>query len=95
MEDSKSWDTKTDIKEGLNPEIWSVGVVIGSSQMGLSYQEFEKLSERERNEAIIEVEQAFNDEGADFTIKTMKELPELIQNINVIIAQGKNKYNLI
>ena len=91
----KVGDTKADIKEGLNAGVWSVGVIIGSSQMGLSYQEFKKLSERERNEAITKVEQAFNDAGADFTIKTMKELPQLIQNINVLIAEGKNNCNQI
>ena len=67
----KVGDTKADIKEGLNAGVWSVGVVIGSSQIGLSYEEFEDLSEREKNEAIKETEGAFLEEGADFTIKTM------------------------
>ena len=47
---SASWkvvkvgDTISDIKEGINAGVWSVGVVIGSSQMGLSYEEFNNLN---------------------------------------------------
>ena len=85
----KVGDTKADIIEGLNAGVWSVGVVIGSSQMGLSYREFEDLSQIDKNEVISKTERVFNDAGADFTIKTMKELPELIQKINILILKGK------
>ena len=43
----KVGDTASDIKEGLNAGVWSVGVVIGSSEMGLSQEEFEALSQVE------------------------------------------------
>ena len=86
----KVGDTIADIKEGINAGVWSVGVVVGSSQMGLSYDEFQNLSENEKNEVIKETELAFLEEGADFTIKTMRELPQLIEKINALIENGKN-----
>ena len=85
----KIGDTASDIKEGINAGVWSVGVVVGSSQMGISHDEFEKLSETEKNQAIENTKQAFYDYGADFTIKTMKELPQLIDKINILLEQGK------
>lgn len=85
----KIGDTASDIKEGINAGVWSVGVVVGSSQMGISHDEFEKLSETEKNQAIRNTEQAFYDYGADFTIKTMKDLPQLIDRINNLLEQGK------
>jgi phosphonoacetaldehyde hydrolase len=91
----KVGDTKADILEGLNAGVWSVGVVVGSSQMGLSYDEFNNLSERKRIEAIEYTQQAFKDVGADFIINTMKELPELIQKINGLMSKGKNKCKIM
>lgn len=85
----KVGDTAADIKEGINAGVWSVGVVIGSSQMGLSYEDFANLSEIEKNEAIENAQKSFLDIGADFTIKTMKELPKLIERINDLISEGK------
>lgn len=85
----KIGDTAADIKEGLNAGVWSIGVVIGSSQMGLSFDEFASLSELEKKRVIKNTEQAFLEYGADFTIKTMKELPGLIENINTLLREGK------
>jgi phosphonoacetaldehyde hydrolase len=85
----KVGDTASDIKEGINAGVWSVGVVVGSSQMALSYEEFTNLSEIEKNQVIKNTEESFLDFGADFTIKTMKELPQLIEKINGLISEGK------
>ncbi|MGK0464928.1 phosphonoacetaldehyde hydrolase [Clostridium sp.] len=84
----KVGDTTSDIKEGLNAGVWSVGVVVGSSEMGLSFEEFINLSENEKNEAIENTEKRFLGVGADFTIKTMSELPQLVQKINRLITEG-------
>lgn len=85
----KVGDTAADIKEGIQAGVWSVGVVVGSSQMGLSQAEFEKLSADGQERVITDTEQAFLSYGADFTIRTMKELPDLIAKINQLIGQGK------
>ncbi|MBR2565638.1 MAG: phosphonoacetaldehyde hydrolase, partial [Paenibacillus sp.] len=62
--------------------VWSVGVIIGSSEMGLSEAEFDALSELEQEEIISKTEQTFKQNGADFTIKSMGELPGVIEQIN-------------
>ncbi|WP_298842187.1 phosphonoacetaldehyde hydrolase [Clostridium sp.] len=85
----KVGDTISDIKEGINAGVWSVGVVVGSSQMGLSYEQFINLSVNARNEVIKNTEDSFFKAGADFTIKTMVELPGLIEKINKLINEGK------
>ena len=92
---SASWkvvkvgDTASDIKEGVNAGVWSVGVIIGSSEMGLSLDEFNQLSESDKEAIISKTEQAFRQKGAHFTIKTMSELPQLIERINHHISEGK------
>lgn len=85
----KVGDTISDIKEGINAGVWSVGVIIGSSEMGLSLEEFNSLTDREKETIISKTEQSFLQNGADFTIKSMIELPALIEQINDQILKGK------
>lgn len=91
---STSWkvvkvgDTISDIKEGVNAGVWSVGVVIGSSEMGLSLDDYHALTQSDKEIAIAKTAHSFIQNGADFTIKTMSELPQLIETINRLISEG-------
>ncbi|ALC89298.1 phosphonoacetaldehyde hydrolase [Bacillus sp. FJAT-18017] len=86
----KVGDTISDIKEAVNAGVWAVGVVVGSSEMGLSLDEFQALSEDEQEKAISRTEETFTRSGADFTIKSMSELPALIEKINQLIQKEKD-----
>lgn len=86
----KIGDTESDIKEGKSAGVWTVGVVVGSSTMGLSYEEFNSLSVEEKEEAIQVTERKFLEWGADFTIRTMEEIGELIEKINTLISEEKS-----
>lgn len=84
----KIGDTVADIKEGLQAGVWSVGVMVGSSQMGLTQAEYDNLSETERHRAIKKAEKVYLASGADFTIETISELPQLIETINAWLQKG-------
>ena len=92
---SASWkvvkvgDTASDIKEAVNAGVWAVGVAIGSSEMGLSSDEFHALSKEDQEKVISQTEESFLQNGADFTIKSMSELPQLIEKINHLLSEGK------
>ena len=81
----KVGDTNSDIKEGLAAGVWSIGVIVGSSNMGLSEDEYNKLSQTEKDNLIEKTKAGFMEAGAHFTINTIKELPELIEKINEVI----------
>lgn len=70
------------MQEALNAGVWAVGVIIGSSEMGLTEQEFMRLSAEERADAIERTKAVFEQAGAHYTIQTMQELPALIETIN-------------
>ncbi|QPQ37099.1 phosphonoacetaldehyde hydrolase [Lysinibacillus sp. JNUCC-52] len=78
----KVGDTTSDMQEALNAGVWAVGVIIGSSEMGLTEQEFMRLSAEERADAIERTKAVFEQAGAHYTIQTMQELPALIKTIN-------------
>lgn len=75
----KVGDTVSDILEGKHAGVISVGVVEGSSEMGLTQEEYESLSKEEKQAKSEKVKQCFLSAGADFVIQNMKELITLIE----------------
>ena len=73
----KVGDTISDIKEGKNAGVYTIGVVEGSSEMGLTESEYNALPEAEKKEKADAVTIRFMDAGADAVILNMKELLEI------------------
>lgn len=78
----KIGDTISDIQEGKNAGVITVGVIEGSSLMGLSEVEFNKLIEEEKELKRREVRRIFEEEESDLIINNMYELPDVIQALN-------------
>lgn len=85
----KVGDTKSDIREGVNSGAWSIGVVLGSNEMGLHKEEVDGLSAEELKEKINEITKLFYETGAHYVIKDMSELPDAINKINACLAKGE------
>lgn len=77
----KVGDTVSDIKEGKNAGVLSVGVIEGSSEMALSEEEYRSLSDQEREARIEKVRETFKNAGADYVIRNMGELTSLVKEI--------------
>lgn len=85
----KVGDTISDIKEGVNAGVWTVGVIEGSSELGLSQQEYEALSPEEREKACRTVEERFRQAGAQFVIRNLAQLPELVEALGTKDQAGE------
>lgn len=70
----KVGDTVSDIREGKNAGVLSAGVVIGSSEMGLTEAEYNALSEDDREWKCNEVAKKFKEAGADKIFYTLEDL---------------------
>lgn len=75
----KVGDTVSDIREGVSAGVWSVGVIEGSSELGLTQEEFEQMSPEQKEKECCRVEQVFRKAGADFVIDNLSQLPALIR----------------
>ena len=73
----KVGDTISDIKEGKNAGVYTIGVVEGSSEMGLTESEYNALPEAEKKDRAEAVTSRFMDAGADAVILNMNELLEI------------------
>lgn len=77
----KVGDTVSDIKEGYNAGVVTVGVIDGSSEMGLSQTEFETLNEEDKKSARKRVSDKFIKAGADYIINDFRTLPYIVSQI--------------
>lgn len=73
----KVGDTVADIKEGKNAGVLSVGVIEGSSVMGLTKEEYDDLTPAERMAECKRVAEVYKEAGADYVIKDVSGLLEL------------------
>ncbi|WP_125707053.1 phosphonoacetaldehyde hydrolase [Companilactobacillus zhongbaensis] len=78
----KIGDTIVDIEEGKNAKVKTIGIIEGSSLMGMTEVEYNELTEENRQIACDAVRQQFTDAGADFVINNLSELPEIVKSLN-------------
>ena len=77
----KVGDTISDIKEGKNAGVLSIGVIEGSSELGLSEEKYEELSQEEKDSLCKKVRTSFLEAGADEVILNMSELNTYIERV--------------
>jgi beta-phosphoglucomutase-like phosphatase (HAD superfamily) len=78
----KVGDTESDIKEGLNAGVWSVGVAATGNGVGLSQSDFNKLDLSQRDPLIKKSRQQLAAAGAHFVIDTLAEFHLVIQQVD-------------
>lgn len=74
----KVGDTISDILEGKNAGVKTVGIIEGSSELALTEEEYNNLTEEERLSKIEEITQRYKEAGADFVIKNISELLDIV-----------------
>ncbi len=84
----KTGDTLSDIQEGLNAGMWTVGVSKTGNELGLSREEVEKLSPEALSEMLASVERRFIDAGAHYIIGGIWDLPRAIESVSERLSRG-------
>lgn len=70
----KVGDTVSDIREGRNAGVYTVGIVEGSSEMGLTKEEYDNMGDIERIARVEAVKERFLKAGADEVVLNMRSL---------------------
>lgn len=73
----KVGDTVADIKEGKNAGAIAVGIIEGSSVMGLTKAEYDALSSADKMTACKRVTECYKEAGADYVVKDISGILEL------------------
>ncbi|MDR6880820.1 phosphonoacetaldehyde hydrolase [Bacillus sp. 3255] len=77
----KVGDTVSDIHEGRNAGVWTVAVILGSSELGLTQREVESMHADELAVRMNETRRTFEQAGADYIIGSIDQLPIVIEEL--------------
>lgn len=77
----KVGDTASDIKEGLNAGVWSVGVAGTGNTIGLSEAQFQALNPLDRAGKLQKSRNDLQAAGAHYVVDTLAELKSVISNV--------------
>jgi len=85
----KIGDTVTDIQEGLNAGMWTVGLTQTGNELGLTEEEVAALDQEDLRQRLNLVERRFQRAGAHFLVETIGACPGVIDRINRCLARGE------
>lgn len=74
----KVGDTISDIREGKNAGVFTVGVLEGSSELGMTEEDYLALTADEQERRMDEVRKRYLEAGADAVVKDIRGILELI-----------------
>jgi phosphonoacetaldehyde hydrolase len=85
----KIGDTVSDIHEGLNASMWTIGITKSGNSLGLSPAEVEKLGEYELRKRLGAIESRFHAEGAHYVVDDIGRCRQALEEIQERLAAGK------
>lgn len=78
----KVGDTVSDIREGRNAGVYTIGIIEGSSEIGLTQEEYHSLPLSHRASLIQKVKTRYLEAGADAVIMNMSGLIPLLEAVS-------------
>lgn len=85
----KAGDTVSDMQEGVNAGCWTVGVILGSSELGMSELEVNACEPQELERRKAVVARRLIDAGAHYVIEHIGELDRIMDEINERLTRGE------
>lgn len=85
----KCGDTEADMREGRHAGAWSVGVIFGGNEIGMTLAETDALTAGEKEKLFVEVSDRLMQAGAHFIIRDISELDGIIAHINERMQAGE------
>ena len=75
----KIGDTISDIKEGKHAGVFTAGVLEGSSELGFTEEDYNNLTDSEKQENLSRVKARYLEAGADAVVRDIRGILELLQ----------------
>jgi phosphonoacetaldehyde hydrolase len=85
----KIGDTISDVEEGRNAGMWTVGLTLSGNEMGMTQDQAAALPEEERRQRLADIEARYKQCGAHFVAAGIWECLPLIDTINSRLAKGQ------
>lgn len=83
-------DTAPGLIEGRSAGMWTVALLMSGNGLGLSYEDYQLLTEVERHAERLRIRCQLEPCAAHYYIDTIADLPEVIAQINIRLARGES-----
>ena len=84
----KIGDTISDIEEGLNAGMWTIGLTQSGNELGLTEDEVNALKEDDLTTRLTTIENRYREAGAHYVVKGIWECLDVIDDINRRLEKG-------
>lgn len=85
----KVGDTISDVQEGKNAGTWTIAVLFGSSELGLTEEEAAGMDEAGLDGLKRQTASKFMDAGADYVIDSIGGVPDAIDAIEAVMREER------
>jgi len=85
----KIGDTISDIAEGLNAGMWTIGLTRSGNELGLAQEEAEQMAPRDLSRRLESVRQRYRDAGAHYVVEEIWDILPVIDAIEHRLARGE------
>jgi phosphonoacetaldehyde hydrolase len=85
----KIGDTVSDIDEGLNAGMWTIGVAKTGNELGMTEAEVAALAAHDLRRGLDAIDERFRKAGAHYVAESIEQCPPLIAAINARLAHGE------
>jgi phosphonoacetaldehyde hydrolase len=85
----KVGDTISDIQEGLNSGMWTVGVTATGNEVGLTELQLATLSTSERDHRLDQAGNKLKTAGAHYVIESVAHLEPILEQIDQRLGEGQ------
>ncbi|WP_368356361.1 phosphonoacetaldehyde hydrolase, partial [Desulfolutivibrio sulfodismutans] len=85
----KIGDTVSDVAEGKNAGMWTIGLTLRGNEMGLTEAELAALPQAEKAARLAGIEARLTAAGADFLAPDLAACPAVVAGIEARIARGE------
>ena len=86
----KIGDTLSDIEEGLNAGMWTIGITRTGNEMGLSLEDVNLLPDLELTARLATIRNRFQTAGAHYTVESVGDILPVIDEINRRLSRGEH-----
>ncbi len=86
----KIGDTISDIEEGRNAGMWTVGLTQSGNELGLSREQAEALAPHDLAKRLAAIEKRYRNAGAHYVVKGIWECIDVVKAINQRLADGQH-----
>lgn len=86
-------DTTLGIEAGRNATCWTIGIAQTGNLIGLSPAEWQQLPANQQQELLSAASHRLKEAGAHFVVNSVAEVPEIVEQINRLLAAGKRSWN--